>query len=95
MTKYELDEGPDVDLDTEVVLLQSGERLTTERAEAIIEGAQRGRPSLSGRQSRSPAVSFRLDAETLARVQQLAKREHLSVSQLARRALDDFLASAS
>lgn len=96
--KYDFVDGPDVDLDDEVVLLPSGERLTSERADEIVEELTErrvsGRPSLSGQPTRSPVVSFRLDPETLGRVQAVARREDLSVSQVARRALEQFLAAS-
>ncbi|WP_154674435.1 ribbon-helix-helix protein, CopG family [Nakamurella lactea] len=88
--------GPDVDLDREVVRLPSGERLTRQRANEIaaeITGRPLGRPSLSGHRKPSPAVSFRVDPDTLARVQAEAEREGVTVSQLARHALDEFLAA--
>ena len=91
--------GPDVDLDNEVALLPSGERLTSDRAEEIVEELTErrvgGRPSLSGQRVASPAVSFRLDPDTLARVQAVAQREDLSVSQVARLALEQYLTKVS
>jgi ribbon-helix-helix CopG family protein len=94
--KYAL--GPDIDLDSEEVLEPDGTRLTEARAQELAEQtlrAVRGRPSLTGPGQRSPRVSFRLPADELRAAQQLAEREGVPVSELARRALEEFIRRAS
>lgn len=53
----------------------------------------RGRPSLTGRAERSPQITFRLDDDMLQRASDVAHRDGLSLSALARQALDDYLSS--
>lgn len=56
-------------------------------------GRGRGRPSLSGQSEHSPSVSFRLDPADRDRAAARAKREGKTMSQLARDALEQYLAS--
>ena len=85
--------GPDVDLDTEDIRTESGERLTSEVADRIIAEGRRaaGRPSLSGTARTSPQIAFRVPAETRRLAEKVAASEHKTVSQLAREALEDRL----
>lgn len=53
---------------------------------------QRGRPSLTGERAESPTVGFRLTPELRERAAVAANREGISLSALARRALEDYLA---
>lgn len=89
--------GPDIDLDTEVVILPSGQRLTNEVADEIVAEvrAKAGRPSLGKAGTRSPAVAFRLPANLRAKAEQVAEREGKTVSALAREALEARLAQAA
>jgi predicted HicB family RNase H-like nuclease len=98
----------DIDLDSEEIRYR-GKRLTEAEAERIaeetLEGIRRGkpsleeirrgrgRPSLSGRSRRSPQVAFRLTPELRAKVEARAKAEGRPVSQIARDALERYLAS--
>jgi hypothetical protein len=94
--KYTL--GPDIDLDTEEVYEPDGTRLTEARARELAEQTLRvvrGRSSLTGPGQRSPRVSFRLPAEELRAAQELAEREGVRVSELARRALEEPIRRAS
>ena len=89
--------GPDVDLDREVVLDGRGRRITNASAEAATADALakvgRGRPSLSGEPgSGSPQVTFRLPAKLRAKVERRAAAEGKKVSELAREALERYLA---
>jgi predicted DNA-binding protein len=88
--------GPDVDLDQEVVLDKSGRRITEARAEQIAEETlrevRRGRPSLSGEPENSPRVSFRIPEQLRVRIEQQAEREGRPVSEIAREALERYLA---
>ena len=53
----------------------------------------RGRPSLSGESQHSPRVTFRLDPEERDKATERAEREGKTVSELAREALKQYLAS--
>lgn len=92
----------DVDLDAEVVRLKDGRRLTNELAEQIAEEtlaeARRrnlvpGRKSLSGVGIHSPRVQFRLPDSLRSAAEKRAAEEGVSLSVLARQALERYLAS--
>lgn len=92
----------DVDLDTEVVRLKDGRRLTNELAEQLAEEtlaeARRrnlvpGRKSLSGSGIHSPRVQFRLPESLRSAAEKRAAEEDVSLSMLARKALKHYLAS--
>lgn len=92
----------DVDLDTEVVRLKDGRRLTNELAEQLAEetlaDARRrnlvpGRKSLSGGTVHSPRVQFRVPDSLRAAAEQRAAEKGVSLSELAREALEHYLAS--
>ena len=53
----------------------------------------RGRPSLTGESQHSPRVTFRLDPEERDKATERAEREGKTVSELAREALKQYLAS--
>lgn len=93
--RYKL--GPDIDLDKEVVQDSKGRRITEKRAGEIAQDTLgrlgRGRPSLGGGKQHSPRVSFRAPAELRAQAEERAAREHKTVSQLAREALERLLAN--
>jgi len=97
----------DIDLDREE-FYHRGKRLTEADAEQLAEKAlddirsgrpsleqirrNRGRPSLTGKPQRSPQVAFRLPPELRAEAEQQAEREGRRVSELARAALEEYLA---
>lgn len=92
----------DVDLDTEVVHLKDGRRLTNELAEqladeVLVEVRRRnvvpGRKSLTGGNVHSPRVQFRVPESLLDAAEQRAAKEGVSLSVLAREALEHYLAS--
>jgi predicted HicB family RNase H-like nuclease len=92
----------DVDLDTEVVRLKDGRRLTNELAEQLAEEALAdarrrnlvpGRKSLSGGTVHSPRVQFRVPDSLRAAAEQRAAEKGVSLSELAREALEHYLAS--
>ena len=89
--------GPDIDLDDEVVYDKQGQRITEARARQIARDtlaiAPSGRPSLSAPGQRSPEVKARVPEELRARLQEAARREHTSTSDLIRKALERYLAS--
>lgn len=91
----------DIDLDSEKIYFR-GERLTEKRAEelsSIALAAFRSRnlvpggKSLSRDGSHSPRVQFRVPEKMRATAQKRAEREGVSLSVLARRALEQYLAS--
>lgn len=89
--------GPDIDLDTEVVLDKRGRRITEARARLIaadtLAKAGAGRPSLTAPGRRSPEVKARVPEELRLRLQEAAQREHTSTSDLIRKALEQYQAS--
>lgn len=100
-TKTEYVVGPDIDLDVEDVEYQ-GERLTNERAEQIAqetlaEARRRnlipGGKSLSGGTVHSPRVQFRVPEELRKQAELVAEDEGVSISALARHALEDYMRS--
>jgi hypothetical protein len=52
---------------------------------------QRGRPSLNGESAESPTIGFRLTPDLRERATAIAQQEGLSISALARRALEDYV----
>ena len=50
-----------------------------------------GRPSLTGERAASPQIAFRVTPEVRDRATEVAAREHKTLSQLAREALEDRL----
>lgn len=62
--------------------------------EGTVRYPQRGRPSLTGRPAKSPTVGFRVTPELRSRAEVAAARKGISVSELARKALEDYLRKA-
>ena len=91
--------GPDVDLETEVVLDSDGRRIDQAYVDEVVVKAHEyldqraGRPSLTGRAQHSPQVTFRVTPELKARAEAEAKARGTTVSQLAREAFERFFAS--
>lgn len=89
--------GPDIDLDEEVIRDRNDRRITEARAQQIaaetLEKVGRGRPSLAGRRGRSPQITFRLTPKLRAEAERRAVREGKRVSDVAREALEEYLAS--
>ena len=83
-------DGGDVDLDAEVVIGLDGQGITEADTEAFTT-ARGGRPSLTGAGTHSPRVSFRVPELILQRAEQRAEVEQVSLSVLARRALERYL----
>lgn len=83
--------GPDIDLDDEVVRLPSGRRLTPAVADEYIEAARSvGRPSLSGAEE-SPRISFRVPHDLRVSAELVAQQQGISVSGVARHALEEYV----
>ncbi|HEY2042432.1 MAG TPA: hypothetical protein VGH11_07110 [Jatrophihabitans sp.] len=94
--------GPDLDLDEEEFILKDGRRLTNELAEQIAEETLAevrrrnlipGGKSLSGGGVHSPRVQFRVPEELRTQAEQVAEDEGVSLSALARHALEDYVRS--
>lgn len=95
--------GVEVDLDTHPLTLPSGRVLdeagARDVAADLLDAAGRplperlraGRPSLSGRSRTSPHVSFRVPETLRAKAEAEAARRGVSVSRLARHALEEHL----
>ena len=101
-TKTEYIVGPDLDLDEEEFTLKDGRRLTKELAEQIadetlVELRRRnlipGGKSLSGGSVHSPRVQFRVPEELRTQAEHVAEDEGVSLSALARHALEDYVRS--
>src|SRR3978361_1087289 len=93
--------GPDLHLDVEAFQYHAG-RLTNELAEQIAEETLAevrrrnlipGGKSLSGGSVHSPRVQFRGPAELRTQAEQVAEGEGVSLSALARHALEDYVRS--
>ncbi len=94
-TKYVLAGDSDVDIARKVVRDTKGRRITqdyVDRAVADVHAkVSRGRPSLSGKATQSPQVTFRLPPRLRAKAEARAKREGKRVSDVAREALERYL----
>ena len=91
----EVVDGGTIDLDQEDVRLADGTRLTEDRADEFAEEVLRGvgRPSLSAPGRRSPQLRLAIPEQTRDQLKARAAAEHRSVSEIAREALDRYLAS--
>lgn len=88
--------GPDVDLERDDVRLEDGTQLVAEVADEIVDQLRRssGRPSLSGQATTSPRIAFRVPPAVRDRAAEVAAREGRTISQLAREALEDRIATS-
>lgn len=92
-------EGPEIDLDREVILDGDGRRIDQAYVDEVVQAAHEyldrkaGRPSLTGRSVHSPQVTFRVTPELKARAEHEARLRGTTVSQLAREAFERYLAS--
>lgn len=84
--------GPDIDLDTETVVLPSGRPYSNADAEADSEyfAGRRGRPSLG--RGTSPQISFRVPEDVRIELAALSETEGRPAAQVARQALLEYLA---
>lgn len=60
----------------------------------IVTYPRKGRPSLTGKPAASPSVGFRVTPELRAQAEDVARRRGVSVSELAREALEEFVRKA-
>lgn len=78
----------------------AAERIVAEVVAAVEAGRgtvtfpRRGRPSLAGGRGASPSVGFRLTPDVRQRAEELALQRGITVSALAREALEDYLRRA-
>ena len=76
------------------------DQIVEETVEAALSGKgtwhfpQRGRPSLTGKSAQSPHVGFRVSPELREEADALARRRGISLSQLAREALEHYVKGA-
>ena len=76
------------------------DRIVEETVQAALDGKgtwyfpQRGRPSLPGQREPSPHVGFRVSPELRQRADALADERGISLSQLAREALEKYVKGA-
>lgn len=87
---------PDLDLDLDDVRDSRGRRVTQEYVDAAVvaglAAVSRGRPSLTGERAASPQVTFRLTPELRACADAEAARQGRRLSDVAREALEQYLA---
>lgn len=73
------------------------DRIVSEVEAAVVAGRgavsypRKGRPSLTGKPTASPSVGFRVTPELRAQAEDVAKRRGVSVSELAREALEEYV----
>ena len=84
--------GPDVDLDSEVVLLPDGKRLTNKLAAKMARSAikqVRGRPSLTAVAVESPQLKVRVPVKLKKAIEKEAKRRGETTSTIVREVLQE------
>ena len=84
--------GPDVDLDSEVVLLPDGKRLTNKLAAKLARNAikqVRGRPSLTAVAVESPQLKVRVPVKLKKAIEKEAKRRGETTSTIVREVLQE------
>ena len=90
--KRKIKVGPDVDLDSEVVLLPDGTRLTNKLAAKMARDAikqVRGRPSLTAVAVESPQLKVRVPAKLKKAIEKEAKRRGETTSTIVREVLQE------
>ena len=90
--KRKIKVGPDVDLDSEVVLLQDGTRLTNKLAAKMARDAikqVRGRPSLTAVAVESPQLKVRVPVKLKKAIEKEAKRRGETTSTIVREVLQE------
>ena len=90
--KHKITVGPDVDLDSEVVLLPDGTRLTNKLAAKMARDAikqVRGRPSLTAVAVESPQLKVRVPAKLKKAIEKEAKRRGETTSTIVREVLQE------
>ena len=90
--KRKIKVGPDVDLDSEVVLLPDGTRLTNKLAAKLARNAikqVRGRPSLTAVAVESPQLKVRVPVKLKKAIEKEAKRRGETTSTIVREVLQE------
>ena len=90
--KRKIKVGPDVDLDSEVVLLPDGTRLTNKLAAKMARNAikqVRGRPSLTAVAVESPQLKVRVPVKLKKAIEKEAKRRGETTSTIVREVLQE------
>ena len=94
-SKYVL--GKDIDLDKEVIRDSQGKRITSKRAERIVEEVIAqvvGRPSLTGPSKVSPEIKAGVPEKLKKALEKEAKRQGQTPSAVIRQALEEYLDTA-
>jgi len=94
MAKSQYVLGKDIDLDKEVIRDSQGKRITSKRAEKIVEeviSQAVGRPSLTGPSKVSPEIKARVPEKLKLALEMEAKRQGQTPSALIRQALEEYL----
>jgi hypothetical protein len=97
MTRRKIKPGPigaDVNLDAEEVHLADGRRLTEQVAEELAQRAlarHRGRPSVTGKDARTPSLTVRVPPETRTALEDLARAQGKRLADVSREALDEYV----
>lgn len=102
--QHDIEIGSDYDPGTgETLHDAAGAPVTSDYLDRAVEDAEAGfelatarrvgRPSLTGDSRHSPRVSFRVSVEVRAKAERIADEQGKTVSQLAREALERYLAS--
>ena len=79
---------------------EAADRIVAEVEEAVLAGRgsssfpRKGRPSLTGRAAASPHVGFRVSPELRDEAEAIARERGVTVSALAREALEQFVSNA-
>ena len=97
MTKSKYVLGKDIDLDKEVIRDSQGKRITSKRAEKIVEEVVAqvvGRPSLTGPTQVSPEIKARVPERLKRALEKEAKRQGQTPSAVIRQALEEYLDTA-
>ena len=90
--KRKITVGPDVDLDSDVVLLPDGTRLTNKLAAKMARDAikqVRGRPSLTATSVESPQLKVRVPVKLKRAIEKEAKRRGETTSTVVREVLQE------
>ena len=90
--KRKITVGPDVDLDSDVVLLPDGTRLTNKLAAKMARDAikqVRGRPSLTATSVESPQLKVRVPVKLKKAIEKEAKRRGETTSTVVREVLQE------
>ena len=88
--------GPDVDLERDDIRDNNGNRITEKYVDRAVERLHRevGRPSLTAPGRRSPSIAVRVPDSIRSKMESRARTEGKSLSQLARDAIEAYLAAS-